>query len=204
MYMMYDVENQEDFYPGYPGGALAVGGADVIRPNIKKLVEFADEIEIPMIASVDAHLENDPEFEVFPPHCIVGTDGQKKIPESISSSLNQLVVPFGETDFNWDIYDDQIIFEKRTYDVWNPELGAVGLPRLLEEVKPEAIIVYGVASNICVRAAVNGFLDRGYKVYVVKDAIKGLFIDENNNEEEAILQMVKNGALLVDTDMVII
>jgi nicotinamidase-related amidase len=39
--------------------------------------------------------------------------------------------------------------------------------------RPE-IVACGVATDVCVKGAVDGFLDRGYAVTVVRDAVWGL------------------------------
>ena len=74
--VFFDVDTQIDFL--FPAGALYVPGAEHIIPNIARLNRYAAENGIPLVSTVDAHTENDPEFAAWPPHCIVGTVGQQK------------------------------------------------------------------------------------------------------------------------------
>jgi nicotinamidase/pyrazinamidase len=71
-----DVDTQIDFL--YPAGALYVPGAERIVPAVARLNRYASENGIPLYSTVDAHAENDPEFAVWPPHCVAGTTGQAK------------------------------------------------------------------------------------------------------------------------------
>jgi nicotinamidase/pyrazinamidase len=68
---------------------------------------------------------------------------------------------------------------------------------IIATLKPKGIVVYGVATNVCVNFAVVGLLNRGYSVMVVKDAIKEL----PNLPVEPIYDDWRNrGALFVDAD----
>src|ERR1700683_5504186 len=74
--VFFDVDTQIDFM--YPAGALYVPGAENVVGEIAALKRFADSQGIPLVSTMDAHSEDDPEFRVWPPHCVVGTAGQLK------------------------------------------------------------------------------------------------------------------------------
>src|SRR5512138_3170374 len=79
-----DVDTQIDFL--FAAGALYVPGAEQILPAISRLNRYAASQGIPLISTVDAHAENDPEFRVWPPHCVVNTVGQQKPAGSLLDS----------------------------------------------------------------------------------------------------------------------
>src|SRR5512137_1459018 len=76
-----DVDTQRDFM--LPDGALYVPGAERIIPRLRRLFDFARKHGITIVSSADAHTPKDPEFEQFPPHCVQGTAGQRKIDETL-------------------------------------------------------------------------------------------------------------------------
>ena len=78
--LFIDIDTQNDFM--FKEGNLYVPDAERIIENLKKLTEFAYRNNIPIFSSVDSHTQDDPEFKQFPPHCIKGTVGQKKIKET--------------------------------------------------------------------------------------------------------------------------
>lgn len=173
MIIFYDVDTQNDFMNA--NGTLYVPDSESIKPNIIALTNYARKNNIPITGSVDAHSKNDPEFKVFPPHCIVGTKGQEKFYPSKQ----------GEK-----------YFEKQHYDVFtNPEFA-----KFLLENNVRESVVYGVATDICVRAAVLGMQDKNMQCYVVEDAIKGVFADKT---KQALEEMTKAGAKFVTTKNVL-
>src|SRR5690242_6582841 len=78
--LFWDVDTQGDFI--HADGKLCVPGAERIVPQLRRLTDWAAGNGVLVIASVDAHQPGDPEFEIYPPHCIAGTKGQGKIPET--------------------------------------------------------------------------------------------------------------------------
>ena len=60
--VFFDVDTQLDFM--YPAGALYVPGAETIVEQIAALNRFAGAQGIPLVSTMDAHTENDPEFRV--------------------------------------------------------------------------------------------------------------------------------------------
>jgi nicotinamidase/pyrazinamidase len=167
--LFVDVDTQIDFL--FPAGALYVPGAEEVIPKVAALNRYAQAHRIPLISTMDAHEENDPEFTRWPAHCVAGTVGQLK-PEATLLS-ERAVVPSRRTDVRVDA--PQIIVEKlHNHAFTNPNL-----PALLDAIGAERCVVYGVVTEICVRHAAFGLLERGHGVELVSDAVRSL------NDEEA-------------------
>jgi nicotinamidase/pyrazinamidase len=160
-----DVDTQIDFV--YPAGALAVTGAARLLPNVAALNEFAGKRGIPVVSTTDAHLENDPEFAHWPPHCVAGTIGQQKPAATLLTP--RVVVPV-EPAVVETAGVRQFLIEKRALDCFtNPNL-----PGLLDNLGATRCVVYGFATEYCVRCAVLGLLATGRRVELVTDAAKGI------------------------------
>src|SRR6185295_883710 len=71
--IFFDIDSQHDFMDR--GGALYTPDSETIKPNLELLLRAAGEYRITTISSRCAHVPNDPEFAIFPPHCIDGTYG---------------------------------------------------------------------------------------------------------------------------------
>src|SRR6478672_11439471 len=89
--IFFDIDSQLDFL--YPSGALYVPRAERVTPAIAQLNRYAAAHGIPVVSTVDAHTENDPEFQVWPAHCIAGTIGQHKAEATL---LERSVVVFNQ------------------------------------------------------------------------------------------------------------
>src|SRR5215813_4490341 len=87
--VFFDVDTQIDFL--FPAGSLYVPGAEKIIGNIARLNAMAASQGIPVISTMDAHTENDAEFTIWHPHCIVGTVGQHK--PAVTLLEKRVVVP---------------------------------------------------------------------------------------------------------------
>src|ERR1700676_225347 len=70
--VFFDIDTQIDFVQ--PGGSLYVPGAEQILPVVAELNRRAPVL----ISTMDAHTEDDPEFQIYPHHCVAGTSGQRK------------------------------------------------------------------------------------------------------------------------------
>jgi len=151
----------------YPGGALYVPGAEKIIPQIAALNGFAGAQGIPLVSTMDAHTENDPEFQAWPPHCVAGCIGQHK-PES-TLLTRRVVVPNMPAAVAVESAQ-QILLEKQTFDCFTN----VNLARLLEGLGAERYVVYGVVTEICVKLAAWGLLKTGKRVELVTDAVRSL------------------------------
>jgi nicotinamidase/pyrazinamidase len=180
-----DVDSQIDFL--YPAGSLYVSGAEQVVSNIAKLNAFAAERGIPLISTVDAHTENDPEFRTWPPHCVAGTTGQRKPAVTL---LEKRVTVANGPSLPETAAAQQIILEKQSVDCFtNPSL----IP-LLHRLEADRCVVYGVVTEICVKNAVFGLLKLGRQVELVTDAVKEL---DRSASVEMLAQFVAAGGKLM-------
>jgi nicotinamidase/pyrazinamidase len=165
--LFFDIDTQVDFM--HSGGALYVPHAESIIPNLRLLTRYAVQNEIPIFASADSHTEQHEEFEIFPPHCLRDSAGNRKIPETqIPGAEVQSYLASARITDSLDI--PGVIFTKNTYDVFsNPFV----LP-MLKEFNPDEIIAYGVATDYCVKAAVTSLVGYGFPVTLVSDAVKAV------------------------------
>ncbi len=163
-----DIDTQRDFM--LSTGALYVPGAERIIPRLQRLFDFARKNEITILSSMDAHSADDPEFEDFPPHCVRGTEGQRKL--SATLLPRPLILP--NKPINRNLIEAlrkhrQIIVEKQKLDLFsNP------VTECLMRVLPPRAIVFGVATEFCVKLACLGLRHLGVQTAVLTDAIRAL------------------------------
>jgi nicotinamidase/pyrazinamidase len=191
--VFWDVDTQADFMS--PDGKLYMSKAQAIVPNLQRLTSWAKAHGIVIVASTDAHSADDPEFKLYPPHCVVGTAGQKKLRETLLA--DHVVIPAHPVRLSPSfLQTEQIIVQKQTLDIFtNPNVEA-----LLKLLGKPQIIVYGVATDICVVLVVRGLLDRGFQVKVVRDAIAAL---DDEAGRAALAEIQKRNGQLVTTDDVV-
>ena len=159
--VFFDVDTQIDFV--FPAGALYVPGAELILPAVAELNRQAPLL----ISTMDAHSEDDPEFRLYPHHCVAGTAGQQKPAGTLAEK--RAAIPASINGVR------QFIVEKQKLDCFtNPHLAP-----LLERLGAGRYVVYGVVTEICVRYAAFGLLRLGGQVEIVADAVREL------NEQDA-------------------
>jgi nicotinamidase/pyrazinamidase len=170
--ILWDVDTQIDFV--HADGKLAVPGAEEVVPAMQKLVAAAREVGIPHIASADDHelsdseISEQPDFEnTYPPHCLRGTRGARKIDET--DQLDPVPIGLEPLDEKW-LRGREFLLLKKHFDVFtNPNT-----ERLLERLDPDEVILFGVATDVCDDAAIRGLLAHGRRVTFVEDAARGL------------------------------
>ncbi len=161
-----DVDTQVDFMS--PTGKLPVPRAGEIVENLRRLTEYARQRGIPIIATACAHDEGDAEFQVFPPHCLRGTPGQRRIAETEHAGAARIGVEPNPQVVAKLEQTGVVVLEKQVYDVFsNPNAATV-----FAAVAAAEFVVYGVATDYCVRAVVLGLREQGREVIVVSDAIR--------------------------------
>jgi len=188
----FDVDTQRDFMVA--SGGLYVPGARMVAGNIRRLVGHAGKKGIRLFSTVDAHAPDDPEFRDFPPHCIPGSRGQEKIAGTLlDDRIAVRVVPkLSKRAIAEVLKHDQVILESATYSVFtNPNVVPV-----LRGSGCTRFVVFGVATDYCVRAAALGLLGLGYAVDLVTDAIRGIAPETT---QEALDEMRQAGARLRTT-----
>lgn len=178
--LFWDVDTQVDFM--LPDGRLYVPGSVEIIPALQRLTGHAHAQGIRILASADDHvpghreLSDTPDFvTTFPEHCMRGTPGQRKIPET--ALRNPMVIdpaPRDLADLTEAVaaHDGDLLFLKHWFDVFtNPNL----LP-VLDTLAPSRIVLYGVALDVCDRYAIEGLLAHrpGIPVSLVTDATRAI------------------------------
>jgi nicotinamidase/pyrazinamidase len=175
--ILWDVDTQVDFM--LPEGKLYVPGAEETAAAMARLVAAAREAGIVHVASADDHELTDPEIaadpdfrNTYPPHCLRGTPGAEKVPETKQSDpLPLSLVPFPPGLVPGLIEGRrELLLLKKNFDVFtNPNTEA-----LLDALDPDEIVLFGVATDVCDDAAIRGFLRRGRRVRFVENAARGL------------------------------
>jgi nicotinamidase/pyrazinamidase len=181
--VFWDVDTQYDFMKA--DGKLYVPGSEEIIPLLGQLTRYAHAHGIRIIASADDHVPGHRELsaapdwrETFPEHCMRGTPGQRKIPETaLRSPLVIEPVPQDKAGLATLVraHDGDILFHKHWFDVFtNPNV----LP-VVDAMAPEQIVLYGVALDVCDRYAVEGLLTHrpGIQVTLVTDATRSIHAD---------------------------
>lgn len=182
--VFFDVDTQIDFL--FPAGALYAPGAEHVVGNVATLNRYAARNGIPVISTVDAHAENDPEFARWPAHCVVSTAGQQK--PSVTLLDKRVVVPNSDCAVSLD-GAHQVLLEKQANDCFTN----VNLPRLLRECAAGRYVVYGVVTEICVKYAAFGLLRSGQQVELVSDAVRSL---DDKLAQQMIADFTAQGGIL--------
>jgi nicotinamidase/pyrazinamidase len=189
-HILWEVDTQADFM--LPGGKLYVQGAEKLLPNIRRLVDAARQDRIFLVSHGCFHAPDDPEFKIFPPHCVKGTPGAEFIPEALTSRIVRVPnEPSAKIPDDLFAYQ-QILLEKQTLDIfesWHAEA-------LLQRLDDPEFFVFGVVTEYCVNFAAKGLLQRGRRVSVVEDAIETL--DEAANAR-AMADLRQLGAKVIST-----
>jgi nicotinamidase/pyrazinamidase len=170
--VLWDVDTQVDFM--HPDGKLYVRGAEQTIPAMKVLVDAARAAGIVHVASADDHeltdaeIAAEPDFRTtYPPHCLRGTRGARKIPETDQQDPVPITLELLPEQY---LEGREFLLLKKSFDVFtNPNTD-----RLLDRLRPDRVVVFGVATDVCDDAAIRAFLARGLKVRFVEDAARGL------------------------------
>jgi nicotinamidase/pyrazinamidase len=178
--ILWDVDTQVDFIEA--GGKLYFPGAEAAKPAMARIVDAARRAGIVHVASCDQHELSDPEISeqpdydtTWPPHCLIGTPGAEKVPET--KQLDPLPLPLvpvpAATLRRLLEGRREILIPKKHYDPFmNPNTET-----MLDVLDPDEILLFGVATDICDDAAVRALLRRNRRVAFVEDAARG--VDES-------------------------
>ena len=182
--IFWDVDTLYDFMKS--DGRLYVTGSEDIIPAVKTLTDFAHANRIPIVATADKHELSDLEISdtpdwkaTFPPHCMRGTPGQLKIEET--RLQNPLVIEPEPQDpgalaQQVLVHRGDFLLNKRAVDVFTN----ANVTTLLRALEPQAIVLYGVATDFCNRYAVEGLVRAlpQVELYLVSDAVRAIVPEE--------------------------
>jgi nicotinamidase/pyrazinamidase len=130
-------------------GNLASPDCTAAIPRVRRLAEAELASGTAVVFTKDSHVENDLEFRMFPPHCIIGTDEQHLVAE-----IRDLEP------------DAAAVIEKRRYSAFFD----TGLEQVLDELGPDEVHVCGFCTDICVLHTTADLRNRDYDVVVRSEA----------------------------------
>ncbi len=139
------VDLQRDFVD--PGGALYYEGAESVVDYIVDLAERFKRDGLPIITTQDWHDEGDREFEVWPKHCVAGSDGAR-LTEKLERAL--------------DGYEKHYSIKKTRFSAFYK----TDFDRLIKDLGIDEFEVAGVVTNICVMFTVEEIRNRDIPVKV--------------------------------------
>jgi nicotinamidase/pyrazinamidase len=195
--IFFEIDTQHDFMDA--DGALAVPAAAALKPQLERLLRAAGECHITTISSRCAHEPGDAEFEIFPPHCLEGTRGAERIFPALPALPRTEVAVGAAPDSTGALEVGQhYIVKKKVYDLfsnaWLNELCVRGV------FAGQECVVFGVATDYCVRAAALGLAQSGAHVLLVEDAVRGVAPETT---AQAITEMHAAGVVFTTTDEVL-
>ncbi len=203
--IFWNVDTQYDFMRNDKSfhGALAIPDARGIETNLEKLTKYARLHDILIVNTADWHTPESEEISLipnykttFPPHCMQETLGAAFIPATSPDAAYAVSWQDQTLDEKALAFQKEIIIYKNKFCVF---AGNPHAEKVLDILKPDRTIVYGVATNICVHYAVMGLLKKKINVIVVEDAIKEL----PGSLEETLTKWKKNGVLLAKTEQIV-
>lgn len=134
-----------------PGGKMVLEGGGVLIAPMRRLLNRARKVGIPVVYVNDCHrrgLREDREFKKRSEHCIEGSWGAQVIDELNPKKKDFLVLKHRYSGF----YDTDL-------DLTLKDLGV------------DTLVVMGVVTNICVRSTIHDAFFRGYRVIVPRDCV---------------------------------
>jgi len=168
------VDVQNDFCPG---GALAVPRGDKVVPVINRLMDHFDVI----VASKDWHPQQTIHFQKWPPHCVQGTHGAEFLPNLQSKNIQKVFLKgTGNKDDGYSAY----------------EATSEDLAQYLKSKGVTELYVTGLATDYCVRASALDANKKGFRTYVVTDAIAAVDVHPGDGQK-ALDEMKSAGIRLV-------
>ncbi len=204
--IFWDVDTLYDFMRA--DGRLYVPGSEELIPVLQALTDFAHDHRIPIIASADNHEPTDAEISdtpdwkiTFPPHAMRGTPGQLKIAET---ALRDPLVIEPELQDPGALahrilgHRGDFLLHKRTLDVFSN----ANVQTLVRTLEPQAVVLYGVATDYCDRYAIEGLLRHlpRTEIYLVTDAIRPIYAAE---AERLLSDWEQRGVRMVDAAQIL-
>ncbi|MYC31244.1 MAG: cysteine hydrolase [Chloroflexi bacterium] len=132
-----------------PGHNLYCEGYRPLIPRIQDLLERETAAGSSVLFISDHHLPDDLEFQIFPVHCVIGTEEPEVIPELAGYLTGDNLVP-----------------KNRYSGFFNTDL-----EQRLADLQPDKVIVCGVCTDICILHTTSDARNRDYAVEVPADCV---------------------------------
>src|ERR1700683_2625489 len=190
--IFWEVDPQADFM--LPEGKLYVPGAEKLLPTTRRLTDAARQGRVFLVSHGCFHTPDDPEFKIFPPHCVQGTAGSEFVPEALTDKVVRI-----PNDAHAKLPSDlsayqQILLEKQTLNIFESLHADALVHRLGHRAE---FLVFSVVTEYCVGFAAKGLLQRGRRVAVVRDAIATLKPEDG---DKTIAELQQLGARIITAD----
>ncbi len=178
------VDVQNDFLAG---GSLEVPQGNEIIPVFNQYIEAFSTNGLPVFATRDWHPPNHCSFKaqggLWPPHCVVETEGAKLAPDLILPNSAVIISSATETD-------------KEAYSGFQ----GTDLDERLHSIHIQRLFIGGLATDYCVLSTAKDAIERAYKVFLLQDAIRAVNVnpDDGKKAEE---EMTRLGAVPINYEM---
>ncbi len=183
-------------------GPLSVPGTSLdYLHKISKAIDQVKGLGIPLFASQDWHPADHISFYtshpgkkafdkislqgkeqiLWPPHCVQGTSGADLLidPNSFKAVIRK----------GWDPWHD-------SYSCFQDDAGQeTELNGILKSEGIKKLVIFGIATDYCVRWTALDGLDRGYKMVVIKSLCRGV---DPITIAQALEEVRKKGAIIID------
>ena len=174
------VDVQKDFCPG---GSLPVQDGDKVVPVLNDYIKIFWNAGAQIYTTKDWHPSNHVSFKpyggIWPPHCIMGTEGAKfhldlKLPKSVKI-ISKATTPNKEAYSGFD---------------------GTNLEKDMSEKGVRRVFVGGLATDYCVKNTILDAVKVGFEAVLLTDATLGVNVKPGDSEK-AIKEMVDAGAKTV-------
>jgi len=176
-----------------PVGSNQEGAGEIIDPTNEFFQKLTDSVFDLALFKYDTHFAGEyihsPESQTFPIHCEYGTNGWQLVvdPDLLPGGLPRMYM--SKNTFN--MWEDNPVSNNITFKTTDEQEAYKNLYHITDDkacLTPgvsrddflkdlgegdEAVII-GVASDFCVHDAILGYLEKGVKVTVLADLVKGI------------------------------
>jgi len=195
------VDVQADFTE-WKNGSLVVPGTDeVYVKQVEEATRLLKNSGFPILATMDWHPKDHISFftthpgkkafeivqlhghdqTLWPPHCVQGTENARIL---VDNSLFDAIVQTGA--------------DKRfeSYSGFKDDAGQkTELEAILQQIGVTNVVMYGIATDYCVRATALDAVDRGYQVILIKELCRGVAPETS---QQALEEMKQAGIVILD------
>ena len=202
------VDAQVDFMK--EDGALYVDGAE---PVVEIIDQYLESLTVEngyfgVLFTADTHdpetYPESPEAEMFPPHCYIGTDGfdfavdPAKVAMAADGGVDRFILNKGVFNM-W----EQTELEIRPFKVAGEPAAIMGEQdreaffKNAMEAGVDTVEVCGVATDYCVKWAIEGLLARKFNVIVYDNLVAGIERDIHQVAQEDFAGALASGQLQI-------